>query len=180
MPRPVAVAFVHGINATDLNFSISMRERLTRALPRKLRPFVKYKSIFWADIVRGRSQAYLHQARASTVMADSAYRRLVVEGLGDAAAYQKTRKRDNSAYFGIQDRVTQALDDIDAGDDPNRPLVVIAHSLGCHITSSYAWDINRLKQMPLEDVVKWGEESDRLASRLQSASPFRRLDTFAG
>jgi pimeloyl-ACP methyl ester carboxylesterase len=181
MPRAVAVVFVHGINATDLNFAAPMRDLLTRALPRKLRSFVKYKSIFWADIVRGRSQAYLHQARSSTRMVDSAYRRLVVEGLGDAAAYQKTRKRDNSAYFAIQDRISQALEDANAGGDPERPLVIIGHSLGCHIASSYAWDINRLKQMSEEEVAKWGEpELERLASKLRSASPFRRLDTFAG
>lgn len=181
MPRTVAVVFVHGINASDLNFAAPMRELLTQALPRKLRSYVKYKSIFWADIVRGRSQSYLHQARTSTRMVDSAFRRLVVEGLGDAAAYQKTRKRDNSAYFAIQDRVSQALKDADAAEDPQRPLVFICHSLGCHIASSYAWDINRLKQMSDEDIAKWAEpETERLARELRSASPFRALDTFAG
>lgn len=181
MPRTVAVVFVHGINASDLNFAAPMRDLLTRAVPRKLRQYLKYKSVFWADVVRGRSQSYLHQARSSTRMKDTPYRRLVVEGLGDAAAYQKTRKRENSAYFTIQERVHQALKDMDAADDPNRPLVVIGHSLGCHITSSYAWDINRLKQMSDEEVAKWNEpDVTRLVQELRSASPFRRLDTFAG
>ena len=181
MPRAVTVVFMHGINASDLNFAAPMRELLTYALPRKLRSYVKYQSVFWADIVRGRSQSYLQQARTSARMVDSPYRRLVVEGLGDAAAYQKTRKRDNSAYFAIQDRVSQALKDADAAGDPQRPLIFICHSLGCHIASSYAWDINRLKQMSDEDLAKWGEpETERLARELRSASPFRTLDTFAG
>jgi hypothetical protein len=181
MPRAVTVVFMHGINASDLNFAAPMRELLTYALPRKMRSHVKYKSVFWADIVRGRSQSYLQQARTSTRMVDSPYRRLVVEGLGDAAAYQKTRKRDNSAYFAIQDRVSQALKDVDATDDPQRPLIFICHSLGCHIASSYAWDINRLKEMSDEDLANWAEpETERLARELRTASPFRTLDTFAG
>jgi hypothetical protein len=136
--------FVHGINARDFDYAAETKELLDRALPKDHRPHAKFRSIFWADIVRGRSQLYFHQARTSTGIVDSPYRKLVIEGLGDAAAYQKTRNRDNSAYYQIQDRITQVLRDADAPEDRERPLVFIAHSLGCHIVSSYAWDINRL------------------------------------
>ncbi len=114
-------------------------------------------------------------------IANNQYRRLIVEGLGDAAAYQKTRNYDNSAYFQIQDRITDALKDHDAREDPARPLVFVGHSLGCHIISSYVWDINRLKQMSDEEVAKWDNPYvDELARDLKGASSFRRLDTFCG
>lgn len=181
MPRDVAVIFVHGIHAHDFEYPTAMRQLLLRALPRNLRVHLKSKSVFWADIVRGRSQLYLHQAEVVGGIVNNQYRRLVVEGLGDAAAYQKTRNRDNSAYYQIQDRVTDAIQDAESREDPTRPLVFIGHSLGCHIISSYAWDINRLKQMSDEEIARWGDPTaTEFAAELRGASAFRRLGTFAG
>lgn len=181
MPRDVAVIFVHGIHAHDFEYPSAMRQLLLKALPRNLRVHLKSKSVFWADIVRGRSQLYLHQAEVVGGIVNNQYRRLVVEGLGDAAAYQKTRSRDNSAYFQIQDRVTDAIQDAESREDPTRPLVFIGHSLGCHIISSYAWDINRLKQLSDEEIEKWGDPiAAEFAADLKGASAFRRLGTFAG
>jgi len=181
MPRDVAVAFVHGIQATNFDYSEPMQRLILRSIPRKLRSHVKFRSVFWADIVRGRSQLYMHQACSATMMTDNKYRRLVVEGLGDAAAYQKTRNRTNSAYYEIQERINRVLRDADSPNDPTRPLIFVAHSLGCHIVSSYLWDINRLKQLTDEEVALWSDpEVSRTVSELRSASPFRRLDTVAG
>jgi pimeloyl-ACP methyl ester carboxylesterase len=181
VPRDVAIVFVHGIQARDFDYSVPMRTKVLKALPRSLRPHAKFRSVFWADIVRGRSQLYLQQALLSTHIADTSYRRLVVEGLGDAAAYQKTRSRDNSAYYQIQERITNVLRDADAREDPNRPLIFIGHSLGCHIVSSYAWDINRLKQMTEEQLAGWDDTvATSFVAELRAASPFRQLGTFAG
>ncbi|MFM9850222.1 MAG: hypothetical protein ACKVP3_24080 [Hyphomicrobiaceae bacterium] len=181
MPRDVAVVFVHGINAASFDYSVPMRERLRKALPRRFRQYAKYKSVFWADIVRGRSQLYLEQAKTTANIVDNRYRRFIVEGLGDAAAYQKTRNRENSAYYQIQERITHALRDAEARDDPERPLIFVGHSLGCHIISSYAWDINRLKQMSDADLCAWNDPiATTFCDELRSATPFRRLDTFAG
>lgn len=181
MPRDVAVVFVHGINAASFDYSVPMREMLRKALPRRLRQYAKYKSVFWADIVRGRSQLYLEQAKTTANIVDNRYRRFIVEGLGDAAAYQKTRNRENSAYYQIQERLTHALGDAEARDDPDRPLIFVGHSLGCHIVSSYAWDINRLKQMSDDELCSWNDPiATAFCGDLKLASPFRRLDTFAG
>src|ERR1700730_11662130 len=114
MPRDVAIVFVHGIQASNFEYAAPLQSLLLRRLPKRLRNHAKFKSVFWADIVRGRSQQYMHQACSATEIVDGKYRRLVVEGLGDAAAYQKTRNRANSAYYQIQDRITTALRDADS------------------------------------------------------------------
>ena len=181
MSRDISIVFVHGIHAHEFSYSHEMQRRLIKHTPKPLRGHLKFKSVFWADIVRGRSQLYLHQARAGADIVDNQYRRLVVEGLGDAAAYQKTRTRANSAYYQIQDRITDALRDADSREDPERPLVFIGHSLGCHIISSYVWDTNRLKQLTQQELMDWDDpELTARAAELADASPYRRLDTFAG
>lgn len=181
MPQDVAIVFVHGINATTYDYADRMRDRLIAALPKKLRAHATFRSVFWADIVRGRQQQFLQVARDSSNIRVSKWRRFVVEGLGDAAAYQKTRNRDNAAYYQIQGRITEKLKEADNHGQPAKPLVFIGHSLGCHIISSYAWDINRLKQMSDVELAEWNDpEAGEFVRSLRTWSPLRRLDTFAG
>lgn len=181
MPRDVAIIFVHGIHARDAQYSDPMRARILNALPAELQVHAKFSSVFWANIVRDRTHEYMGAALLSTGMKDGSLRRLVVEGLGDAAAYQKTRNRENSAYFKIQDSILATLREAEPPDDPTRPLVLIGHSLGCHILSSLAWDMNRLRQLDEKELENWDDgHAIALARDLQSGSPFGRLGTLAG
>jgi hypothetical protein len=181
MPRDVTVFFIHGINVRALDFAQLMRAKILKRLPKTLRKYAGFQTIFWADIVRARSQRFFDQAVADAGISNSVYRRMVVEGLGDAAAYQKTRKVEDSAYYAIQSRVRQIIKDAAAREDPHRPIVFVAHSLGCHILSSYAWDTNRLKQLSDQELTEWDEPvTAAIANDLRTATPFERLDTFAG
>lgn len=181
MARDIVVAFVHGIYSDDASYSTPMQQRLNRALPAHLRPHVKYAPVFWGDIVRPHTRNFLHQLSAQARMRPSLARRFIVEGLGDAAAYQKTRNRNNSAYYLVQEKITDALKRVDALDDPSRPLVFIAHSLGCHIVSSYAWDFARMRPMTDEELSQWDDrEVTSFVRAMRRWSPMRRLETFAG
>ncbi|MBS0240939.1 MAG: hypothetical protein JSS20_02095 [Proteobacteria bacterium] len=181
MPRDIAVVFVHGIYAENSNYSNPMRERLVAALPPRLRPYLNFRPVFWGDIVRPHTQHYLHRAASIADLRINARRRFIVEGLGDAAAYQKTRNRDNSVYYKIQGKITEALGELDSVEDPARPLVFICHSLGCHIASSYAWDVSRLRQLSDTELNEWDDsEVTSFVHALRRWSPLRRLDSFAG
>jgi hypothetical protein len=172
MPNSVAVLFVHGINVFEQNFSEDMQKALRHRLPDSIE--VAFASVFWGDIVRNRQNVYLDDAVKAGV-ADSSFRRFVVQGLGDAAAYQKTRQRKDSAYFEIQERVRREINNLDQKGHEQRPLVIIAHSLGCHIVSSFAWDLNKLKYQPSAQL----SPEEQLILK-DATTPFRLLDTFAG
>jgi hypothetical protein len=159
----VVVIFVHGINVTCQDYYAPMRDRILRQLPREIRRNVIFRAVFWADIVRGRQQEYLLYARNSSAFDGTNLHRLVIEGLGDAAAYQRSNAK-SSAYNEIQARLRKTISDVCLGPDDRRPLIFVAHSLGCHIVSSFAWDLHRHRS-----------EADNAA-----LSPFERLDTFAG
>jgi len=76
--------------------------------------------------------------------------------------------------------VRAVLEDLDRDNLPNRPLIFIGHSLGCHIISSFAWDLNTIKQWNEGRIAKEDEEVAKFAAYLKDGSPFRRLDTLAG
>ena len=173
MANSVAVLFVHGINVFKTDFARDMEKVLKKRISKFIS--VNYANVFWGDIVRTRQKTYLDRAVQEGGIGNSTFRRFIVQGLGDASAYQKTRQRKDSAYYDIQARVRMAINNLATPGEPNRPLVVIAHSLGCHIMSSFAWDLNKLKQQPPAQL----SPEDQLILE-DATTPFKLLDTFAG
>ncbi|MBX9925927.1 MAG: hypothetical protein K2Y05_06185 [Hyphomicrobiaceae bacterium] len=145
MLRDVVVLFVHGINTTCQDYYEPLRDLIVKKLPQDVGGHTVFRAVFWADIVRGRQQEYQHYAKQLDLLRPHSMHKLVLEGLGDAAAYQKTEQQRNSAYLDIQRRIQKALADAALPGEDGRPLIVIAHSLGCHIVSSFAWDLLKLK-----------------------------------
>jgi pimeloyl-ACP methyl ester carboxylesterase len=180
MAQPVAVVFVHGINTLVPGYHEPMENAIKAALPKRLRDQVTFRSVFWAGRVRERQQQYLDAVAKDGLFADTVHRRLVIQGLGDAAAYQKTRSFRNSAYYQIQADVRAVLEDLDKDNLPNRPLIFVGHSLGCHIISTFAWDLNTIKHWNEGRIAKEDEEVAKFANYLKDGSAFRRLDTLAG
>jgi len=125
-------------------------------------------------------------ASKANLLSPHAMHNLVLGGLGDAAAYQKTEQIDNSAYYRIQAEFRKPLSDLSLGKHDNRPSVIVAHSLGCHITSTYAWDLHKYRDMahdlgsdPTQRVHE-DDSTNRFIQKLHQASPLERLETFAG
>lgn len=181
MPQDVVVLFIHGINTSSQDYYLPLRDRILDRLPKALREHAIFRSVFWADIVRGRQQEYLSYAELQAGFKASTFHKMVIEGLGDAAAYQKTENRANSAYYEIQRRIRKVIRDAALPGHDTRPLVVVAHSLGCHIMSSYAWDLHKFKaNHGAHDPRNLDDEEKRFVAALANKTAFERLDTFAG
>lgn len=179
MSRRIAIVTVHGINTSGAGYSALFKRNLVKALPSDLRSRMMFREVVWADILRGRQNDFLQRGNQMRLRSAS-LRRLVVEALGDAAAYQKTARLDNSAYYRIQMRVLEMLEDLEV-DSAEDPLVVmVGHSLGCHIISSFAWDLNRWKNVSENDFADQEPQVIEFIRRVRAGRPVRRLDTFAG
>ena len=180
MAQPVAIVFVHGIHTFAPGYHAEMQAAIEARLPKQLRESVTFRSVFWAARVRERQKEYLDAVTAKNLFKVTPYRSLVVQGLGDAAAYQKTKSFRNSCYYEIQSDVRSVLEGLDSENLPNRPLIFVGHSLGCHIISSFIWDVNTIKNWDDARLAQEGEEIREFADYLKNGSPFRRLDTLAG
>ena len=180
MPQHVAVVFVHGIFAKTIQYSAPMQAQLLKLLPKELRRYVDFEEVFWASQVRGRQTAYMKNAKIDADIVENKLRTLLIQGLGDAAAYQKTRQRENSIYYQVHDEINKTLGRYDDRIHKNTPLVFIGHSLGSHIISSYVWDLNRLKQKSEDEIESEDDQVRHLYEEMKHATDFRRLDTLAG
>ena len=183
MPQYVAVVFVHGISNRAIDFASPMQRALLSELPNEKIGYVDFASVEWAGKVRHLQSNFMSKVQgAYPDIVDNRLRRFLLGGLGDAAAYQKTRPPANSSYSEIQTCITDTLARLDRDHEKkkNRPLIFIGHSLGCHIISSYAWDLNKLKQRTQADIQMEPLDIQQRWKELQEASKFRRLETFAG
>jgi len=139
----LAVLVVHGLGSPRPDYADGLITDVSRRLERGGHDpaTVAWAPVHWADLLAGRQAAYLQRAEAAGPLRWDRVRAFVVEGLGDAAAYQYV-DRPSATYVAVHDRIRAAVRELYAGPLASTPvpLVVLAHSLGSHVVSSYIWD----------------------------------------
>jgi len=136
----LCIVVIHGMGSQKADYSIPMRDEINNRLGASASR-VKWGEIYWANILEAREKAYLTTANASNDLDWISLRKFMLSAFGDASAYRKTNDPNNSAYHDIHTRVRDSIAALDDGRDT--PLVVMAHSLGGHIMSSYIYDLQK-------------------------------------
>jgi hypothetical protein len=176
--RAVSVLVIHGMGQNDIGYSEAFREKVSFKIGKPKCHAVDWQEVYWADITRNNQTNYLHNADASSSLGWGYVRRIrefVVKALGDASAYQKVDDVGNTTYPRVQERLRSCIATLATETDPDRPLVIIAHSLGGHIASTFIHDTQKL--------VRHGDKGDELSLEDQMIfdgikdSPFNRLET---
>lgn len=142
----LAVAIIHGIGTQPAQLDNDgyhlFAQRLIAALRLRLgadAEHVAFQSLYWANVLDDREYAYLQKLDAEPVTWRW-LRRAVTLFLGDASGYRKVSEAYDTTYQEVHQTVRQGLQALRAKVDADTPLVVLAHSLGGHIFSNYAWD----------------------------------------
>jgi hypothetical protein len=164
MARDLGILIVHGMGSQPASFSDGLREELTDRLrilgadPGR----IAWQACLWAEELESR-EADLWTDLAMDTLGWRRLRRFVVAALGDALAYRVVGTSHTSIYVGVHQRVRRALDDLRSElGGVDKPLVVLAHSLGAHVISNHAWDA-RNKGYPGSNPAEW--------------TPFERLES---
>jgi len=177
--RDVCVIVVHGINTDKPGFSERYQKKVLKALPKPLRQNVTFSEVCWAEHLRERQTRYLNKAEQQGLK-KSKWRKLAVQALGDAAAYQKISWVKNSSYYRVQRCIIDKLRELETMGN-SRPVIFVGHSFGCHIISTFAWDVHTIKSMTQAEIDKEPDEEWRqVANDIRNGSSMVRLDTFAG
>jgi hypothetical protein len=109
-----------------------------------------WEPVFWADVLEDRQTALLRELSAEGKLDYGDLRHFIVHSLGDAVAYQQVpqARQQVNVYKEIHQRVAQCVKRLrrrtregQPARAPDVPLIILAHSLGCHIISNYAWDV---------------------------------------
>jgi len=166
MDKKVGVLLIHGMGAVADDFAHDtiqeLREKLSgRGLNRE---DVAWQSVYWAPLLSARETQLWVDLSAEHDLNWAKMRKFSINAFGTSAAYHSTQDRSESLYQRLQGTVHDALKELKLKlGAEDKPLLVIAHSLGSVIMSDYIWDRQKSKEEP-----RYG------------ASRFERMETLAG
>jgi pimeloyl-ACP methyl ester carboxylesterase len=145
MGADVGVLIVHGMGAQREDFADSLRERLTHELVRldHDQNRVAWRSGFWAKDLEDREERLWSELALDDLDWHS-LRKFVVSVFGDAIAYQKATRGQRHIYATVHETIHSHLVALRRElEDRDKPLIVIAHSLGAHVISNFIWDARK-------------------------------------
>ena len=165
MDKKIGVLLVHGMGAVTDDFAHDavqeLRERISgRGLNRD---HIAWESVYWAPVLVNRETQLWVDLSAEHDLNWAKLRKFFINAFGSVSAYQADQDRSET-YHNIHGVILQSLQKLKAklgGED--KPLVVVAHSVGSAIMSNYIWDRQK------------GRDEARFG-----ASPFERMETLAG
>lgn len=154
MKRKLGVLVIHGMGNQGSGFANGMIDDVSNRLKGQgVDPaVVAWKSVWWAPVLSERQESLLREMASRNDLDMMKLRRFVIHSLADAIAYEQvqTDPDQKNMYEEIHGIVATAMSDLRLQirqgwpeTAPDVPLMIVAHSLGCHIISNYIWDIQK-------------------------------------
>lgn len=174
MAKDIAVIAIHGMGDTKRNFDRRLKSEMRDRLGSSRWARVAWTKVFYQSVLQANQKRVMDDAIAQADIDWLKLRRFILYGFSDAAAMESRPFKKNSVYQQIQQIILDTLNDALATlGDPKKPVVFIAHSLGCQVISNYIWDAQQSN-------VEAGIFRDDLPNPIGKTSPedkFRRLKT---
>jgi hypothetical protein len=148
--KDIALITLHGMGLEKPNYSDKLEEKLRKELAGSWSR-VCFKSIHYAPILQ-EPQDQLWRSMIAEPKNDLDYiklRKFFLFGFGDAASLEYSAHHENEAYQKVQKLILDTLREayIALGQDCSKPVIIVAHSLGCQVISNYVWDAQNKKQI---------------------------------
>lgn len=179
MAAKLGVLIIHGVGG-DREKLLDNMKNMERDLKRKIKACgadpgqIGWQCVEWDHVLKkDEDEVYKRFSRGERLSIWSIWgklRKFVMGYIADALAYRQVPNcsgQKGNTYDKIHGVVHKAVTRLKADlGDGDKPVIVIAHSLGSVIMSNYIWD--RQKKYPPEEKDRYGE------------NPFERMETLAG
>ena len=142
----VGVLVIHGIGSQGSDFADPLMDELFERLDKdhgKDSDKVRWEPVFWADVLAKKQKDYLKRANKNNDLDWVKLRGFFLNAFGDASAYRKVPPQAGTinVYEEVHTIVAAAVTSLyTALGSQDKPMIVLAHSLGGHIMSNYIWD----------------------------------------
>jgi len=164
MAPEIGILVIHGIGNQDETFANGLINKVNGLLKKiGVDPgAVAWEPAYWANLLNKKEDDLLKNLSKDNPLRWTCIRRFVINVLADAVAYQRDQEEPQDMYRLIHAKIRGSLGNLRTklgGED--KPLIVIAHSLGSVIASNYTWDAQSGNKYSL------------------GANPFERMETLA-
>ncbi|MHC4553021.1 MAG: hypothetical protein ACYSUT_09705 [Planctomycetota bacterium] len=139
MNKDVAVIAVHGMGDAQRDFAEDLKEELVGKLGQSKWNRVHFDTIFYSHILQSHEKAVFESMRKKVDYVK--LRKFLLYGISDAAGLERNAHLKNSPYQQAQEVIRETL--VRCGKalgDFKKPVILVAHSLGCQVLSNYIWD----------------------------------------
>ena len=137
-----ALVAIHGMGETQLGYATTLFAQLQKSIGIEAGQFY-FGAVYYQDLLQYNEQrvwqAFGHRLRWNKL------RRFMLFGFADAAALEHRKEQSHSLYHYSQLKIARALYLAKQQLNETGKLVLLAHSLGCHVLSCYLWDAQQAK-----------------------------------
>ncbi|HBN88069.1 hypothetical protein [Rheinheimera aquimaris] len=139
--KQVALVTIHGMGETEPDYAATLFQTVQQGL---VQPAQLYcGTVYYQDLLQYNEQR-VWQATGFRLRW-SKLRRFMLFGFADAAALEHRKEQPHSLYHYSQLKIARALYLAKQQLTADGKLVLLAHSLGCHVLSCYLWDAQQAK-----------------------------------
>ncbi|NRF31101.1 hypothetical protein [Vibrio coralliilyticus] len=141
--KEVALITLHGMGKVKPDYYDELEKELKKELGSEWTK-VSFQNVQYAPILQ-QPEDELWQAMMSEPSNDldaTRLRQFFLYGFGDAGSLEHSSHRRKDKYLAVQKEIFKTLEHayLDIGGNQNRPVIIIAQSLGCQVISNYLWD----------------------------------------
>ncbi|MHC4885813.1 MAG: hypothetical protein ACYTGH_12095 [Planctomycetota bacterium] len=144
--KKLGLVCIHGMGPYEPEYHRGFEEAMSEAMGEEWER-VAFHPIQYAPVLQEPQNRFWEEVNdcAANDLDGQALRRYLLYGIGDAAALELSAHTDRATYEAVQREIQRSLTACFAalGEDPTRPLILVAHSLGCQIASNYLWDADK-------------------------------------
>jgi hypothetical protein len=141
----VALMTVHGMGETPPDYAADLGQRLhTRIGPRFMRQ-ADMRAVYYQDILKPNEREIWRRVAGEGIVRYEHLRKFLLFGFADAAGLENRKEDPGSVYELAQIEIAKTLLDIYSGNGADTPLVLLSHSLGCQVLSSYIYDAQKAR-----------------------------------
>ena len=141
--KEVALITLHGMGKVKPDYYDELEKELKKELGSEWTK-VSFQNVQYAPILQ-QPEDELWQAMMSEPSNDldaTRLRQFFLYGFGDAGSLEHSSHRRKDKYLAVQKEIFKTLEHayLDIGENENRPVIIIAQSLGCLLYTSDAAD----------------------------------------
>ncbi|WP_431476582.1 hypothetical protein [Massilia eburnea] len=138
----VALLTIHGMGEQPLDYADDMRRALSHRMGAAFAN-VDVHSVYYQHLLKPNELDVWNRTRERATVRYEQLRKFILFGFADAAGLENRKEYDNSVYEQAQMEIARALLAILATRGPDTPIVLLAHSLGCQVMSSFIYDAQK-------------------------------------
>lgn len=147
----VILVTVHGMGETPPDYAADLGRRLHDLIGPRFAGQVDMRAVFYQNILQPNEREVWDRItgnganRTASPVHFAYLRKFLLFGFGDAAGLENRKEDIGSVYELAQMEIAKTLLDAYHANGPDTPLILLAHSLGCQVLSSYIYDAQKAK-----------------------------------